>query len=296
VTVNPLTTSPTPPNSNVDRALFVWGDTPGSPLDPIATDALQNALLSTCAANGVNLLYLDMWNYLGSSNWTLANRNTVKKFVSAANQSGIRVHALAGNVDWGHNLQWVGQHILRRVAEFNVEARSVSGASYEGAQFDGFMFDVEFYTIAGFDAQVEVPGLLDLMRSARQILGKSVGCFATAWLINAPDITYNGETKSPGRHMMDVADHVAVGCYADNGDAQIALFQPWFDYAAASPGSAGLWCGSEVALGSPDGYRGQSRAAMEEQHTAISNAFALPSSLAFRGQCIDAYLPYSTMP
>jgi hypothetical protein len=301
MTVTALTSPPSPPNGNMDRALFVWGDNLGAPQDPIRNDVAQNALLACCASNGINLLFVDMWEYLGAGNWTAAARDQMKKFISIANASGIRVYALAGNADWGHNLQWVGRNIVRRIAEFNAAAKSIPNANYEGATFDGVLFDVEYYTVEGYNAQIEVPGLCELIRSTRQVLNRPVGVFMSAFAINGQDVTYNGKTQAEGKHIVDAADHVAVGCYSDNaggapGSTQIQLFQPWHAYASANPGSAGLWCGSEVGLGTPDGYLGHSRADMELHHAAISAAFAVSSSLTFRGISIDYYTPYMAMP
>lgn len=296
MTVNILPTPPMPPNANMDRALFVWGDTPGSALDPLRNDVQQNAILACCAANGVNVLFLDIWNYLGGNNWSAANRDAMKKFVSIANASGIRVLASIGNVDWGHNLQWVGRNIVKRIAELNAAAKSIPHNLYEGASFDGVMLDVEYWTVEGYNAQDEVPGLCDLIKSMRQALNRPIGVFAAAFAIHGQDVTYNGVTQAEGKHLVDASDHVAVGCYSDDAATQLTYFQPWYDYAVSKPGSAGLWCGSEVGLPSPDGYQGKTKLQLELSHTAISAAFALPSSLAFRGVCIDYYTPYAAMP
>lgn len=301
MTVNALASPPTPQNSNMDRAMFVWVGTVGSANDPLSTDTKQNNLITFCGNNGVNVLYLDIWNYVGGSNWSAANRDTVRKFVAVCHASGLRVLALAGNTDWGHNLQWVGKNIVKRVAEFNSAGESPS-STYEGAWFDGVMFDVEYWTVGGYSAQAELPGLLDLMRSTRQALSVPVGCFATQWQLvsgSGQDVVYDGVSQLEGYHMLDVADHVAVACYSNNpsapsGSTQIAMLQPWMDYATSSAGKAGVWCGSEIQSGS-EGYAGRTKAFMEGHHTAVSSQFAVTSSLNFRGQCIDPYSNYSQM-
>jgi hypothetical protein len=287
----------------MDRAMFVWVGTVGSANDPLSTDAKQNSLITFCGNNGVNVLFLDIWFYLGGSNWSAAHRDTVKKFIATCHASGIRVLALAGNNDWGHNLQWVGKNVVKRIAEFNSAGESVS-STYEGAWFDGVMYDVEYWTVGDYSAQAELPGFLDLMNSTRQALGVPVGCFASQWQIvdgAGQSVTYNGASKLEGYHMMDVADHIAVACYSNNGggtdgSTQISMMQPWMDYVTGSVGKAGLWCGSETGTGlGNQSYDGETKATMEQNHTAISSQFAVTSSLGFRGQSIDAYSSYSTM-
>lgn len=296
--VNPLATPPSPPNSNMDRAMYVWVGTVGSASDPLRNDTQQNNLITFCGNNGVNVIFLDIWTYLGGGNWSSANRDVVKKFTSAAHSSGIRVMALCGNSDWGHNLQWVGRNIVKRIAEFNVASNKVD-ASYEGGGFDGVMYDVEYWTVGGYSSQAELPGFLDLMKTTKQVLGVPVGCFASQWHVisgSAQDVTYDGSTKAEGYHMMDVADHVVVACYYNTGSVQITMMQPWMDYATGSAGKASLWCGSETGAGlGTQSYNGQTKAQMETQHTIVSTQFAVTSSLAFRGQSIDAYSSYSTM-
>ena len=298
MTVNPLSSPPTPPNSNMDRAMFVWVGTIGSASDPLSSDTKQNNLITFCGNNGVNVLYLDIWNYLGGGNWTSGNRDTVKKFVSVCHASGIRVLALAGNTDWGHNLQWVGKNIVKRIAEFNGAGDSIS-STYEGAWFDGVLYDVEYWTVGGYSSQAELPGLLDLMRSTRQALNVPVGCFSTQWLVtsgSAQSVTYNGVTQLEGYHMMDVCDHVSVACYNNTGSVEISMMQPWMDYVTSSVGKAGLWCGAETGAGlGNQSYNGGTKATMETQLTIVSTQFAVTSSLGFRGQCIDSYGSYSTM-
>lgn len=290
-------TIPTPPNSNMDRAMFVWCGTAGSAGDPMATDAKMNSLLSFCSSNGVNVLFLDIWGYLGGGNWSTAHADTVAKFIHFAHGSGIRVMALAGNTDWAHNQQWVANNIVRHIANYNAYC-CLTTVNVE-AQFDGVMLDVEYWTVGGYDATVEVPGLCELMKSMKKVLNIPVGCFTTQWLAldgTAQTVSYNGISQLEGLHLVDAADHVAVACYNNTGSTQIAMMQPWMDYASGSVGKCGLWCGSETGTGlGNQSYNGGTKATMETQHTLISAQFAVTGSMNWRGQCIDAYASYSTM-
>src|SRR5579884_1756419 len=104
-------TVPVPQNNNAERAMYVWIPTVGGSGDPLSSDANMQSLLNFCSNNGVNTLFLDTWGYLGGGNWSAAHSTTVQKFLHYAAASGIRVHALAGNTDWGHNQQWVANNV-----------------------------------------------------------------------------------------------------------------------------------------------------------------------------------------
>lgn len=300
-------TFPVPTNNNLDRSMFVWCGAAGSAGDPLATDAKIQSLLNLCSSKGVNLLFLDIWGYLGGSNWSVAHIGTMQKFIHYAHASGIRVYALAGNTDWGSNQQWVMNNIIRHIFSYNVISDSVTNATSCGGSFDGLIFDDEYWTVPGYTS-VDPIGLCDLMNASRRILSLPVGCFATQWLADpnslALSFSYNnGPIQLEGLNIIDNADFVAVACYNNQSSTQITMFQNWFDHASATGNKAnfGLFCGSETGqgLGNQSYWTGQSGAlsAMEVSHTAISNAFTLSpnTNCSFRGQCIDPYSSYSQM-
>lgn len=308
MTVNAVT-PPTPPNSNLDRAMFVWVGTAGSSGDPLHTDAAMQSLLNFCSSNGPNVLFLDIWGYLGGGNWTTAHYQTVQKFVHYCHASGIRVWALAGNTDWAHNQQWVMANIVQRIAEYEAVAGNPSSTAYTESHFDGVMLDVEYWTVTGYTA-TEPVGLIDLVLAMKRILNLPVGVFLTQWLSStasgALSITYNGDTGPEGLVIMHHVDAVAVACYSNNnggttGSTQISMLQPWFNDASAigAGKNCGMWCTSLTDSGQPAGesYSGETKATMEQNHTAISGSFtASPNTNAcFRGQAIEQYSSYSTM-
>jgi len=301
-------TPPTPPNSNLDRSMFVWCGTAGSAGDPLATDAKINSLLGFCSTNGVNLLFLDMWGYLGGANWSTAHYQTVQKFIHYAHASGIQVWALAGNTDWPQNQQWVMANITRRIAEYQALANSSSTTNID-ASFDGVMLDAEYWTVTGYTS-VDVIGLIDLVKAMKRVLNLPVGCFMSQWQADSTSaaltVTYNGDTALEGLIVARNVDAVAVACYSNNGSGtdgstQIAMFQNWFNDASVTGTGRnyGLWCTSITDPGQPAGqsYSGETKAKMEQNHTAISAAFtATPNTNAcFRGQSIQAYASYSGM-
>lgn len=301
-------TPPTPQNNNMDRAMFVWCGAAGSSGDPLATDAKIQSLLNFCSANGVNVLFLDIWGYLGGANWSTVHYQTVQKFIHYAHASGILVHALCGNTDWPHNQQWVMTNITRRIAEYNALASS-SSATYIDSGFDGVMLDVEYWTVTGYTA-TEVIGLIDMVKAMKAVLNMPIGCFLAQWQADgasaALTVTYNGDTGLEGLVIAHHVDFVAVACYSNNGGgtngaAQISMFQNWFNDLAQTgvDRNTGAWCCSITDSGQPAGtsYSGETKATMEQNHTAISTQFtATPNTNAvFRGQAIQAYASYSGM-
>jgi hypothetical protein len=298
MTVTPLANRPVPPNSNTARAMFVWV-TSNAAQDPLDTDADQNALLSFLDDTnvGCNTIFLDIWQYLGGSNWTNTKRDKMRKFVDAAHRSGVKVYALCGNTDWALNQAWVGKNIINPVLAFNAMAQDVSG------RFDGFCFDVEYWTNeTSYPASTNLPGLCDLIKATKEMSNLEVGCFAAFYLKDSSgsraSVSYAGKSAQDGEHLMDVSDFVVVGAYrnhaADNGTdgpGQISLFQPWYDYAKGQGRNFGLFCGSETINVSPAyvTYYGSTKAAMESEHALISSAFRVGDDSAFLGQAVHSY-------
>ena len=295
-------TPPTPQNSNLDRAMFLWAP-------DLSSDTKMQAILNFCSSNGANLIYLDIWALIGGSNWTTSNYQTLQKFVHYCHASGIAVWALAGNVDWGHNQQWVMANVVRRIAEYQALASAAPSSTtweLDGA-FDGVMLDVEYWTVTGYTS-TEPVGLIDLVVATKRILNLPVGTFLTQWLATSSglSITYNGDTGYEGLVIMHHVDAVAVACYSNNGGGtngatQITEFQPWFNDASATGTgkNCGLWCVSLTDSGQPSGesYNGETKATMEQNHAAISSQFtATPNTNAvFRGQAIEQYSSWSQM-
>jgi len=297
-------TIPTPPNSNLDRAMFVWIGTAGSTQDSLASDTKMQNLLNWCSSKGVNLLFLDMWGYLGGGNWSTTNAQTFQKFIHYAHASGIRVMALCGNTDWGHNQQWVMGNIVKNIAQY--QAYCVNNSTYPNAQFDGVCLDAEYWTVPGYTV-TEPIGMCDLMVAMKRILHTPVGFCPTWWLANsgsaALSFSYDGgPTQLEGLNLMSVADFCVVQCYSNvvsgSGNNQVSMFQPWFNYASQT--GLGLDCGLFCAsLTDSNGASGTTYwtglsgaiAAMESNHTTISSTFtASPNTnCSFRGQAIEEY-------
>lgn len=300
--VTVLSSPPTPPNNNLARSMFVWV-TSNSSQDPLNNDSQMSDLITFCGNNGVNVLYLDIWLYLGGSNWSTTKVNRMKKFLDAAHKSGIRVYALAGNTDWAINQSWVQKNIIKRLADYQALA------TVPGHRFDGVCLDVEYWTDGNQDADVSCPALCDLIRNVRDQLNVPVGVFTAFWLkdnsASRPTFSYQGKTAQNGEFLMDNADFVIVGAYRDHandggsesGPGQITPFQPWYDYAGNSGVNKSLFCGFETINTSPAyvTYYGASKSSMESKHTTISNVFTSTDNSVFVDQAVHSYDGWKAM-
>jgi len=300
--VTPLVTRPNPPNNNLARAVYVWVTATASQ-DPLDTDSDQQNLVNFCGTNGVNVLFLDIWLYLGGANWTAAKASRVRQFLDLAHRSGIRVYALCGAPDWGTNHAWVMNAIVEPLIAFNAMG------TQQSHQFDGVCLDVEYWMDeATYPPATNLPGLCDLARAikARSDGELAVGCFAGFFLCDGArsPIDYNGKLQQEGFHMMDTFDFVSVGTYRDHandngtdGPGQKTLFQPWYDYASSQGKNLGLYCGSETISITPAyiTYQGATKAAMEAEHTIISAAFTSPTNSSFIGQAVHSYDGWKVM-
>lgn len=295
--VNPVTV-PVPQNNNLARAMYVYLNP-----DPIGTDINLQNLLNFSRDNGVNFWFLDIYTYLGGANWTPTKLTRMQLALEMAHKSGIRVYAYAGDVGWGQLQAWVMKNIIQPLKKFQ------DLAIYEYHQFDGVHFDVEYWNDeVTYDPTVHLPGLCDLAKATRTFLSVPVSCFA-GWFLKdntgtRPSISYNGKSAQDGEHMMDVFDNVVVGNYRDHandngtdGIGQISMFQPWYDYASQVGKNFGLFAASETINISPAyvTYFGQTKTAMEAEHTLISNAFRVETNATFLGQCVHEYNVYKGM-
>ena len=296
--VTPLTNRPVPPNSDPHRAMFVWVGATAA-LDPLDTDSDQQAVMTHCGAVGCNVLFLDMWRYLGGANWTSTKVTRMKQFLDLAHRSGIKVYALAGDLGWGQNHAWVMKNIIEPLCAYNALCQ------YASQQFDGIVLDVEYWADEGtYPPAQHLPGLCDLIAAIRWRgdYKLAVGVFAAFFLkdntSSRPLIAYKGKSAQDGEHLMDAADFVVVGSYRDTSAEQIALAQPWYDYASqVGKNVGGLYVGAETIDVQPSNitYFGQGKAFMETQFASISAAFKVPTNSAYVGIAVHNYDGWKAM-
>lgn len=298
-------TIPNPPNSNESYSMFVWVPQVGGSTDPMSSDTNMQNLLNFCSNNGVNILYLDMWVYLGGSNFTTTHAQTYQKFIHFAHASGIRVYALAGDTTWGQNQQWVFGNIVKNIAQYN--AYCVNNSTNPNGQFDGVILDAEYWTQSGGYTSTDVIGMCDLIKGMKRVLNLPVGFCPADWQANplsaALTVTYDGYTGLEGEVICTVADFCAVQNYYNSSTTQIGAFQYWFNFASTTGigFNFGLYCVSltDSGFGSSSYWTGSpgAKATLTTAQTAVSNAFTgTPNTNAvFRGNCIEQYASYKNM-
>lgn len=299
-------TIPVPPNGNESYSMFVWVPQVGGASDPMSSDNNMQALLNFCSSNGVNVLFLDMWFYLGGGNFSAAHAQTFQKFIHYAHASGIRVMALAGNNDWQHNQQWVFGNIVRNIAQYN--AYCVNNGTYPNGQFDGVCLDAEYWTQTGGYTSTDVIGMCDLIVAMKRALKLPVGFCPSVWQADptsaALTVTYGSFTGLEGLALTTVADFCCVQTYYNDPNTQVTNFQNWFNFASQSGlgYNFGLYCVSLTDSGQPSGtsyWTGSSgaKAALTTAQTTVSQAFtAAPNTNAsFRGNCVEQYASYKNM-
>lgn len=297
--VNP----PVPPNSDYARATFVWGTT-----DEITNDTNKQNLLNWCRDRGTNVVFLDIWRFLGGSNWSVTNANNIAEFIDAAHKSGMQVYALAGDLPWGTSQDWVMKNIVQPLVKY----QALYNTSFPKSLFDGVIFDVEYWTDEStYPPATYLPKLLDLMKAVRNRVQVPVGLFAPWFLKDAggtsprPSLTYNGKSAQDGEHMMDVLDFVVVGAYRDTandnaGNGQpgiITISQPWIDYANDEGKNFAVWVGVETINVSPSyvTFYGQTRTFMEGELTTVSSSLKGTSHSAYVGAVIHDYNGHKAM-
>lgn len=286
---------------SLNRSMYTWITT-NSTQNPLNTSPKQNAVIAFCIAQNINIIYLDMYNFLGSSNYTAPHVATVQSFIQLCTNNNITVYALAGDTDWSlpATLSFIQNSIITNIQNYNA-------ASTVGQRFAGFTLDVEYWTDVGQTPTDGLTGLLTVIKTMQSALHMPVGCFAPFYLKDATNartpVSYLGATKQEGAFLLDVADNVVVGAYRNtaafnngNGqDGQITLFQPWYDYAKANNITGKLYLGTETTNISPNytTFFSKTKVAMETQLTISTAAFT--DHTVFRGNVVDSYDGWKAM-
>ncbi len=273
------------------RSLFVWV-TANATQDPLNSNVKQDALLATCVARNIQVIYLDMYNYLGSSNGSPEKTLAVQRFIGQAYINGISVYALAGNTDWTipATQGWVATNITQKIVDYNT-------ASLPSQRFKGFLLDVEYWLDLGQNSTDAIAGYATLVGDMQVALGLPIGCFAAAWLkdnVNSlPSVLYNVKTAQDGEHIMDFADFTVVGSYRDTAIAAIDLITAWNDYAILA--NRAIYAAAETSDVAPSyiTFFGRTLTYMSAQLALIDVAFS--SNSQYKGIAIHDYDNYSVI-
>ena len=285
-----------PPSTilKTQRSIFAYVSTDHTQ-DPLYTTASQTAFINFCVAQNITAIYLDMYNYLGSSNYSISHQTTVQTFISAATANNISVWAYGGATNWtlASTQSFINTAIIANINTYNA-------ASTASQKFSGFILDVEYWTDNTQTSASGLSGLIGLINNMRSSMSIPIACYLPFYFMNDdadwPMLSYNGKTKYPGAHLMDNADSVTVACYRNTAldnpgigqSGQITLFQPFYNYAMAN-NIKNVYLTSETTNISPSysTYYGLGKTYMESQYTLELAAF--PKRNVMAGISIDSY-------
>lgn len=268
------------------RAMWVWDvKIPSSP-------GATKRLLEFCKSRNINRVYLAAYN-VNEQNYPV-----YRVFNRLAHGSGIFVHALAGDPRWG--LERYHQQPLRWVED----VLSYNRSSKPGERFDGIQHDTEVYLLGKPWEQNKERVLkeyLDLNRKIielREIEESDIfyACDIPFWYDDDPSlaVNYNGQTKPPNFHILDIADSVTIMDYrnfADGPNGSIALIKNEIEYADSVKKK--VYIGQETKEDLyPDyiTFAGKTEQEMESQIKKLVEAYI--SHPSFAGIAMHHYLSY----
>lgn len=284
VTVVPAAPGIVPPDGAAYRGMFVWV-TANPVQDPLATAQTRQDLLDFCVLHNINLLFLDMYNYISANNTSAEKQATVRSFIGAASALGIDVHALAGAIDWSDVAThgWITTNIAGGMDTYQASASA-------SQKFKGFCLDVEYWTgvqapadaIAGLDALYDILWRADL----------PIGHFVAFWLkdntATRATLDYDGHTDQDGWFIMTyAANYIVVGSYYDEGLVQAQYTQAWYDMAEVAGGFPIYAAAETLDIGDTSSYFEEGSAAMETQLLLIAPTF--PQTRTFKGVAVHSY-------
>lgn len=279
----------TVPNGDPYRAMFTWVN--ADPIqDPLNTEAERDALIAFCQAQGVNLLFLDMYQYIAANNTDETKQGIVRNFIGDCTAAGITVYGLAGNTDW--TTPAVQGFITTNIIGGLETYQDLAAADQK---FAGFVFDNEYWVteqdVTGALAQQEV--LNGLFSAALEF---PIGVFSAFYLMDNTEtrapILFNSKSAQDGEHLVDISDFVVVGTYRDDGDIAIAVGDVWYNYGEAS--DADIFMGAEtIDVGNSDvTFFEENKAFMETELTKVATQF---SGSSYQGIAVHSYDGWSAL-
>ncbi len=267
--------------------MYIWGYT-----DVFNSAGLIEDVLEFAELHRVKTLFLDMYGSLGGDNGTAESTAHVQALIGGlrAIYPTAKVFAVAGESDWAEDGydEWTADNIVAKVVEYNA-------ASTAPQRFDGFSYDIEYY-VGETAPAVALAGLKEIYEGTQADSGGlPVGFFVAQHLFadNRTELLFEAKTATDGEHLVDLADHIVVGAYRDDGDLQIDYFEPWMTY-ASSVDAAELY----VAANTEDGtanetYGDGSLATMETELAKLNGEYG--GLEKFRGVVINEYESWAGM-
>ena len=227
------------------RAIWAWKT---KPLFDSGKSQELERFLAFCAAQKVDTVYLAAeFDGIGDASGTklrLRNPDGYRAFLRRAHQRGLKVDALAGTPEWA-----VRENHPQALAAIEAVLEFQQAGS-PAERFEGIHFDVEPYLLLGYsDPAYRTEILLGLVQMSDQCsrltraAGLTFSCDIPSWFY-APSglerdrliVRFNGQEKTAGEHLTDLADSVTIMDYTNQADGAggiIARGLPALEYAAS---------------------------------------------------------------
>ncbi|MDR3548860.1 MAG: hypothetical protein P4M11_11445 [Candidatus Pacebacteria bacterium] len=179
------------------------------------TSSYEQAAIAAAAQNGFNTIYLTVDDYLPISQLPDGADKTSREdayfkalnsFITQAKAAGISVYVEGGANDWGDPAnRWKGDAMVAFIKAYD--------AAYPDAPIAGLQLDVESYLDPTYtnDSSSVIIGYLTLINNVTQEmenvsakLSIVIPHFYDDQILWAPDVSFNGTTKYPYNHLLDI--------------------------------------------------------------------------------------------
>jgi len=288
----------TPHNYDLNRAMFVWNK------NLVDESAEMDSLVAFCKNEDINCILLNMYNWLGFTNWDTSNVDNLQLLIRELKNEGIKVYAMAGNSDWGINQKWVKKNIITPIQMFN--------KIHPEEAFDGFLYDVEYFTLSPLpDLHEYIPSFCKLIETTKMQLQIPVGCWIPWWSMSDGQdspfdekIEYDGLLGYHGEHLLKTVDEAFIGSYSNVAETiggqigQIDQAKSFIEKANEFYQCRKfVWVCAETKNITPSWitYFGKTKSQMEIEFTKISVEFNDPKGDSYAGMAIHCYESYKDM-
>lgn len=190
-----------------------------------------DTFFSDLQARGVNSVYMNIGDYVDiheikddtkKGEKTEEFNTKVKEYINTAQEYGISVHALAGNVDWGNSShRYLNEIVIEYTRSFNKNNPEI--------KFQGVQFDIEPYSQEGFATKNREAIFLDYLDTVSGIVsifdkyqgqdsefkGMKLGFVIPYWFDGETEyskkIIWNGEEKYLFYHILNRMNRIQGG-------------------------------------------------------------------------------------
>lgn len=271
-------------------------------------------LFAFCQARHISDLFLQVHFENTGKGGTQQLRDAEKMhvFLGEAARAGLRSHALFGEPE--HTLTKNHERVLAKVDAF-IELNQSTAES--GERFAGLHLDVEPHGLAAWkkadDAEkcrlltqlVEVNAKV-IERLHTKAPGVVYGADITFWFDKVKDdgtpaypVTFHGVTKDATKHLLDMADNVAIMGYRDHAEGAnglIGVNQRAIDYADGDAAKGRVFVGVKMADIGPkkESFFGRTEPEMLAELQKVDAAYG--THRGYAGIAFFIYSAYKKMP